>query len=120
MSNERLSTAERLRWTADDAPHRDWWLVAIALFGVGDLLLTLFGLLTGWAIEAHPLAGQLVTGYGVWVLVPLKVAVIALFVGLYRLAPREVRVGVPLGLALLGGLVVVWNVFVLLRAFGLA
>ncbi|MFC4358009.1 DUF5658 family protein [Halobium salinum] len=120
MSSEHLSAAERLRWTADDAPHRDWWLVAVALFGVGDLLLTLVGLLTGWAVEAHPLVGRLVATHGVWVLVPLKLAVIGVFYGLYRAAPREIRVGVPLGLALLGGLVVAWNVYVLFVASGLA
>lgn len=113
-----LPTVDRLRWAADDAPHVDWWLVAVALFGLGDLGLTLFGLLGGRAVEAHPIAGAVVAGYGVWVLVPLKLAVLGLFYGLYRAAPREVRVGVPLGLALLGGVVVAWNAYVLLGAPG--
>ncbi|MFC6726993.1 hypothetical protein ACFQE1_21955, partial [Halobium palmae] len=101
MSNEHLPTADRLRPTAEDALRGDWWVVALVLFGVGDLGLTLFGLLTGTAVEAHPLVGRLVAGYGVWVLVPLKLAVLGLFYAVYRLAPREVRVGVPIGLSLL-------------------
>jgi hypothetical protein len=113
MSNEYRAAADRPRRTTDDARHRNWWIVAVVLFGAGDLALTLLGLLSGWAVEAHPVAGRLVADHGAWALVPTKVAVIGAFYGLYRVTPREFRIGVPLGLSLLGAAVVGWNLYVL-------
>lgn len=89
------------------------WLAAVVLFGLGDLGLTLVGLASGHA-EVHPLAGTAVITYGPLVLIPLKIAVIALFYLIYRLTPDEFDVGVPIGLTLIGSAVVLWNTYALL------
>jgi Mn2+/Fe2+ NRAMP family transporter len=120
MSNECRGAADRRRWTTDGVLHRNWWIVAVALFGAGDLALTLFGLVSARAVEAHPIAGRLVATYGVWVLVPVKIAVVGAFYGFYRATPREFRIGVPLGLSLLGAVVAGWNLYVLSGAPGAA
>lgn len=90
------------------------WAVAVALYGVGDLLTTLFGLYGGRATEAGVVAAALVDGYGIAAVVPLKLGSLVLFYLLWRVAPRPHAVGVPLGLAVLGGALTAWNAFVLL------
>lgn len=92
---------------------RSLWLLAVAAFGVGDVGLTLFGLWSGIAVEAHPLAARVVGASGALVLVPWKAAVIALFFAVYRAVPDGPDVGVPIGLAVHGSVVVAWNVWVL-------
>ena len=90
------------------------WALAIALYGVGDLLTTLVGLYGGRATEAGVVASVLVEGYGIAAVIPLKLGSFLLFYLLWRAAPRPHAVGVPLGLAGLGGALTAWNAFVLL------
>ncbi|MFD1527499.1 MULTISPECIES: hypothetical protein [Halobacteriales] len=49
---------------------------------------------------------------GLWVLLPLKAVAIGLLYGLYRASPRAWRIGVPIGLVLVGSGLVAWNVSV--------
>lgn len=88
--------------------------LAVALYGVGDLLTTVVGLHGGRATEAGPIASMLVEGYGVAAVVPLKVGSLLLFYLLWRAVPRPHAVGVPLALAVLGALLTAWNTLVLL------
>lgn len=88
------------------------WIVAIAVFGVLDVAITAYAVERGIASEAHPVVALAIEELGhvpallsVW-----KAAVLAVFVAIYRLAPREYRLGVPLGLALLGTIVLLNNV----------
>lgn len=85
------------------------WLAAIALFGVGDLLTTAVGIGLDGVQEAGPLTALVIDRYGLASMVALKTGVLGGFYLLWKRAPRKYRVGVPLGLALLGGLVVCWN-----------
>jgi hypothetical protein len=95
-------------------PARACWLVALAAFGVLDVALTLVGVGTGLATEAHPLAAALLRQYGLWTLPVWKLAVVAGFYGLYVAVPRTYDLGVPLGLAILGVGTALWNAAVLL------
>ncbi len=105
--------------TTDDPIERlagytpELWAIAIASYGVGDLLTTLFGLYGSRATEAGVVAAALVEGYGIAAVIPLKVGSLVLFYLLWRVAPRPHAVGVPLGLAALGGALTAWNAFVL-------
>jgi hypothetical protein len=92
------------------------WALSVAFYGVGDLLTTLIGLYGGRATEAGVVAAALVEGYGIAAVVPLKLGSLLLFYLLWRVAPRPHAVGVPLGLAALGGALTAWNAFVLLGA----
>lgn len=101
------------------------WILAILFFGVLDVAVTIVGL-HGYTTESHfaylavldlfaflrPYGFflQLVATLTIW----KAAAIVALF-GLYRVAPREYRIGVPIGLAAWGAVVLVWN----LHAIGL-
>lgn len=90
------------------------WGLAVAFYGVGDLLTTLVGLHGGRAAEAGVVASALVEGYGTAAVVPLKLGSLVLLYLLWRAVPRPHSVGVPLGLAALGLLLTAWNALVLL------
>jgi len=103
--SSRIPTIEAL------STHSRLWAIAIATFGVGDLLTTVAFLTAELNHEGNPLAVAAIDHFGLWVLIPWKFAVFAAFVGLYRLAPESTRVGVPLGLALFGSLLTGWNIY---------
>lgn len=92
------------------------WIVAIVFFGIGDMLTTNVGLMTGWAAEVSPIGGIIIEKFGLRALVPLKAAVFFVCFVLWRITPRPQSVGVPLGLATLGVLVTTWNTAVLVVA----
>ena len=92
------------------------WGLAVGLYGVGDLLTTVVGISTGRAAEAGPVAAGLVDTYGLGAVLPLKLGSLLAFYLLWRATPDPHAVGVPLGLALVGGLLTVWNTVVLLGA----
>lgn len=87
------------------------WLLAVVLFGVGDLVTTSAGLGVG-AAEVNPLARFLIARHGLGAMVALKLLSLGCCLGLWSIAPRPYRLGIPLGLAILGGLVNAWNVLV--------
>jgi len=97
------------RITIDDS----LWIAAIALFGVGDLVTTVYFIVEFGAVESHPIvAAGLEAAGGLWILAPWKGAAIAVFYGMYRITPDSMAIGVPLGLALLGAVLTVWNVII--------
>lgn len=89
------------------------WLIGILFFGLGDLLTTSVGLVTGWAAETGPLAAWAITEYGLLTMLPLKLAAFAVAYLLWIGVPDPHRVGVPLALAGLGFVVTLQNILVL-------
>lgn len=92
------------------------WAAAVGLFGVGDVLTTRRGLQVAGVEEVHPLSQVVLDVAGPAGMVAVKVVVLAAFYGIYLRAPSEWRVGVPLGLALLGSLIVLNNMAVITDA----
>jgi hypothetical protein len=90
------------------------WGLALAFYGLGDLLTTLIGLHGGRAREVGVVASVLVDRYGVAAVFPLKLGALLLFYLLWRAVPSPHAVGVPLGVAALGILLTAWNTLVLL------
>jgi hypothetical protein len=88
---------------------RLWWYGAIVFFLVGDLVTTFAGLQLRTIVEASPLAAWLINDHGLFLIVPLKLAVVCGFYGFYRVVPDPHNLGVPLGLCALGFVVTVWN-----------
>jgi hypothetical protein len=86
------------------------WLLAVLLFGVGDLATTIYFLSQGMNFEGNPIA-VMVLQHGYTYLVAWKVVVFAMFYVLYRGVPRNFQSGVPFGLALIGFLITVWNIY---------
>ena len=90
------------------------WILAIVFFGIGDLVTTYVGLSLGRAVEVGPVAVIASKQFGIAVLLPLKLLTFGLAYLLWRVTPRPYRIGVPLGLAILGIMVTVWNIVILI------
>lgn len=94
------------------------WLLALAGFVIGDVLTTAIGFSLG-AAEANVLPAwvfsQVDTTIGTGLVkVGWKALVFIGFLWLYDRAPWPHRIGVPVGLALIGAVAVGWNVAVIL------
>ncbi len=96
------------------AHQRTWWLIALASYGLGDLVTTLVGLAAGRGSEAGPLAASLLGRFGLLGIVLLKLTSLLVFYLLWALGPEPGRVAVPLALVVVGVGVTVWNLWVLL------
>lgn len=88
------------------------WVVVLVAFGAFDVALTAAAVGTGVAAEAHPLVREGIRQFGLVVLPVWKAVLLVGFYLLYRATPRPYDVGVPLGLAIVGVAVGVWNVAV--------
>ena len=87
------------------------WVLAVLTFGVGDVVTTVAGLGLG-AVESSP-SGELVLRVaGVPGMIAWKAGALVLFAAIAAGAPREWRVGVPLGVVLSGTAVTTWNLLV--------
>lgn len=95
------------------SPRALLWVVVLVFFCVGDVLTTHVGLSVDGVVEAGPVVAPLLRAYGLAGMVGLKTATVGLFYGVARLLPEPYSIGVPLGLALVGVFVTVWNLFVL-------
>ena len=95
------------------------WLIAILFFGLGDVVTTGVGLEVDRVYEAGVITGALLDRYGQLSMMALKVGLFAGCYVFWRIAPRPHRIGVPLGLAVLGVTVVWWNLFVTVLAIRL-
>lgn len=100
-------------WTTESLPDRDGtprlWLAALATFGVGDLLTTGVGLTHPRIVEAGPVPELVLRQHGFAGLIALKALVFGALFVLWTRLPGPHRVGVPLAIALVGVVVVVWN-----------
>ena len=67
-------------------------------------------------VEASPLPAVLLAHFGVLALLALKLVVVGCCYLLWVAVPREYAIGIPLGMALLGGIATGWNTTVLLSA----
>jgi hypothetical protein len=92
------------------------WVVAVLWFGAGDVVTTTLGLGLPGVVERQPLAAWLFEVSPLGGMVALKAAVFGGCYALWRRAPEPYCVGVPLGLATVGLVVVAWNLHVLVLA----
>lgn len=123
MAVDSTIRSNDVEWTSLDADAVEYtlWMLAIAFYGVGDLVSTVVGLWFG-ATEANPLPAALVdaapglVGAAV-VLTVWKALVLAGFVLIARRLRPVHRLVVPVTLAVLGVVVVAWNTTVLVVGF---
>lgn len=92
---------------------REVWVIAILIYGVGDLVTTFVGLRHPDIIEIGPIAQIVISRFNQLALLPFKVVVFAVFGSVWYLLPPSYRLGVPYGIATAGVLVVSWNIFVM-------
>lgn len=89
------------------------WVIAVLFFGFADVATTGFGVSTAGIVEFSPTVGPYLDQYGMGAVFVLKVVVFAGAYALWRMISPPARLGVPLGLALLGVFVTGWNLSVL-------
>jgi uncharacterized membrane protein len=96
------------------------WAVAVLTFGAGDVATTHLGLQQEGVEEAHPLSEEVLGVGGSAGMVVVKVAAFMAAYAAYNRVDEDYRVGIPLGLALLGSFIVVNNLAVIQEAVGRA
>ncbi|APX98743.1 hypothetical protein BB347_18735 (plasmid) [Natronorubrum daqingense] len=87
------------------------WIFAVALFGTGDLATTIVFIEIGAGVEGNPIVAPVVESVGTWILVPWKFAAIGVFYLGYRVVPKQIRIGIPIGLTLVGAALTGWNLY---------
>jgi len=92
------------------------WLVAVAFFGVGDLVTTTIGYSVAGVVELSPVVALLLEQRALVGLTILKTAVIAAFFAIWKYASWPYSLGIPLGLSILGVAVTLWNTGIILVA----
>jgi len=92
------------------------WLLAVVCFGIGDLVTTAIGVQTSGVVEAGPVVGPIIAQYGVGGMASFKLLTIGVGFGIWGAMPAPHRVGVPLGLAVVGVTVTGWNAMILSTA----
>ncbi|GGM33984.1 hypothetical protein GCM10009006_14330 [Haloarcula argentinensis] len=92
------------------------WAVAVAFFGVGDLVTTLVGYSITGVTELSPVVKLLLERHALLVLTGLKAVVFVGFFAIWKYVSWPYSIGVPLGLALLGVAVTAWNTGIILTA----
>ena len=92
------------------------WVVVVAFFGVGDLMTTAIGVQISGIIEVGPVVAVVIEQYGIGGIVLLKLLTIGVSYGAWQVLPPPHRVGVPLGLAVVGVVVTGWNTVILSTA----
>ena len=123
MAVDSTIRSNDVEWTSLDADAVEYtlWMLAIAFYGVGDLVSTVVGLWLG-ATEANPLPAALVdlapglVGAAI-VLTVWKALVLGGLVLIARRLRPVHRLVVPGTLAVLGVIVVAWNTTVLVVGF---
>lgn len=92
------------------------WASSVALFGVGDAVTTAAGLRESTITEGNPISKRVLEEGGTAAMIGWKALVLGGFFAASRHAPPEWRVGIPLGLTLLGGGVTAFNTAQIIRA----
>lgn len=90
-------------------------VLAVLLDGIGDSITTVAGFRSDGIAEAGPLALATVAAASIGGFLLFERGFIALRFVVWSLVRTPGRVAIPFGLAVTGGVVTCWNVFVLLR-----
>ena len=98
--------------------HRQAWILALVTFVGGDVLTTLIGLRVPGVIESHPVGLYLLELGGAAAMAVAKISVLSISYLLYRSVPARWRVGVPIGLSVVGLLVTANNLTVIATSLG--
>lgn len=90
------------------------WAVGILAFGIGDMVTTIVGIRFRNLVEVGILTSPILDAYGLHAIVALKLLAFGLCLAMWKVVPAPYRVGVPLGIAVFGILVTLWNTLMIL------
>jgi len=95
-----------------------WWVLAVLLYGVGDYVTTVLAVRRADIVEANPAVVALLSDQpGPLGFALLKCgALVVCFLGFLSISASPIAIGVPVGIALLGGIVTVSNTVMIVRA----
>lgn len=102
-----------------DETENKLWMGAMALFGAGDVATTAYGLQQSGVVEAHPVSAEILASGGVEGMIATKALFFTGASLLYAVSPEEHRVGVPLGLTVMGAGITIANTVTIAKAKGL-
>lgn len=100
------------RVAIDELSPEHLWGVLI-LLSIGDILTTMFALKTETAVEANPVVSAAIASTGLWVLVPLKLAMLAIWRKSFKLIPQRYELGFLIAGTAYFGVIVLVNIGVL-------
>lgn len=92
---------------------RELWALTIVFFRSGDLITTGIGFASGGIVETGSLGAPIMSKHGIPGMVMSKISVLSLAYTAWKFIPNPQRIGIPLGLAIVGVLATGWNVLVL-------
>lgn len=92
------------------------WGTAAATYGFGDVITTAAGVKLPGVVEAHPLLESIIERYGVGGLTVMKFLTMIGFYGMYQKVDEDYKVGVPMGLTVVGSGVTVMNMATISKA----
>lgn len=118
VTPESRWAAEELVDRVDDAALETWTLAGLT-FGLLDVATTFVGLTLSGVHEAGPIAKEVLGVGGYTGLLLFKLLFFAVAIGIFLLVPAPYSIGIPLGLSLLGIVVVANNVNVIGTAAGI-
>lgn len=99
----------------DEGISRPAWAYAIGTFGLGDVVTTAIGITHPEVVEAHPISKQVLGNSGVMGMLAVKAGALGLAYLAYNKTNPEYRMGIPVGLGILGSYIVVNNLNVLME-----
>ena len=102
-----MSNAGVIGWLR--ARQQTLWIVALLLYGFGDLVTTIVGLSQQGIVEVGPVAQPVLNAYGTPGLVVLKSGMLAGSYAAWQVVPQPHRLDIPLGLTIVGIAVTAWN-----------
>jgi len=102
-------------WTriGEHSQYEAFWAIPILFYGFGDILTTLIGLRMQLATEAAPISALLIETHGAGFIYVTKICTLGLFYFLWKAVPHPHRIGIPIGLSLVGIAVTGWNIGVI-------
>jgi len=96
--------------------HLFWW-VAVLSWGVGDIATTTYGLMQfDRSFEMNPFLAIAIAEFGVSAMILIKLVVLFVAVLCWRYCPSPHRLGIPLGISVVGIIVTAWNFQVIVQA----
>lgn len=90
------------------------WIIAIALFGIGDTILTLYAVNNGIFDEWNPFIAPVFAVTSPYISLPiLKLIDIAIGWFMWIKISKQNRIGVPIGFIVVGLVTTVWNTWII-------
>lgn len=90
-----------------------FWVSGILLFGLGDFSTTVLGLYTKSLTEVNLIPNIIYNMLGVFGLLLIKIITLFVFYLFWKMSPKKYRIGIPIGITIVGIVITTWNLYLL-------